>query len=131
MASVILKEINSHTYKNERWHFFIVEEELLIGKYQEHFYLMFRDSTDVSPMIIQSEINYIKHVHKIELLGLALIDNDLFYQILEDVSLENAKRRDLNSSSIQQELEALLLNAVNRGRVIFTLPEVMSWQKLS
>ncbi len=115
MASVILKEINSHTYKNERWHFFIVEEELLIGKYQEHFYLMFRDSTDVSPMVIQSEINYIKHVHKIELTGLALIDNDLFYQILEDVSLENAKRRDLNSSSIQQELEALLLNAVNRG----------------
>lgn len=92
---------------------------------------MFRDSTDVSPMIIQSEINYIKHVHKIELTGLALIDNDLFYQILEDVSLENAKRRDLNSSSIQQELEALLLNAVNRGRVIFTLPEVTSWQKLS
>ncbi|WP_407907749.1 ATPase, T2SS/T4P/T4SS family [Escherichia coli] len=47
--------------------------------------------------------------------GIGVVDSALFYELIENVSIENAKRRDFNLSSIQQELEVILLNAVKLG----------------
>ncbi|WP_032291990.1 ATPase, T2SS/T4P/T4SS family [Escherichia coli] len=115
MSEIFLRELNSHTYRNEHWHFFIVEDDLLLGKNNERNYLIQKNIEEIYPERVQVDLSYLELTHKLKMAGLVLVDSELYYQLLEDISLENTKRRDINSSSIQQELEALLLNAVNRG----------------
>ncbi|MGC4492691.1 ATPase, T2SS/T4P/T4SS family [Escherichia coli] len=115
MGNILLRELSSHTYRNEQWHFFILEEDLLLGKNNENYYLIQKNTDEILPGKVQADLTYLNLVHKVKMTGLAVVDSDLYYQLLEDISLENVKRRDINSSSIQQELEALLLHAVNRG----------------
>ncbi len=115
MSEIFLRELNSYTYRNEHWYFFIVEDDFLLGKNDERNYLIQKNTEDIYPEKVQTDLSYLELIHKIKMTGLALVDSELYYQLLEDISLEKTKRRDINSSSIQQELEALLLNAVNRG----------------
>lgn len=115
MNKIELRNINSHAYRNEFWQFFIIEEDLLVGKQDERFYLILKNTDEIIPGKIQSDLNYISLVHKQHVCGIAIVDSSLYFELIENISLENTKRRDLNSSTIQQELEAMLLHAVKRG----------------
>ncbi|SPW31145.1 Type II traffic warden ATPase [Edwardsiella tarda] len=115
MNKYVRKTINSLGYHNENWKFYLIEEDILIGKQGDDSFLVINAHDNTEPCHTISLLNYILFVHKQNVDGIAIVDSVLFYELVEHISLENAKRRDVDTSNIQQELEAMLLHAVKRG----------------
>lgn len=115
MEKIELRHINSHMYRNESWLFYLIEDDLLIGKKDDRSYLVFKDTDDADIGRVQSDLNYILFVHKQRIEGIASIDATLYFELVENISMENAKRQEIDTSNIQQDLEIMLLHAVKRG----------------
>ncbi|MFD05213.1 pilus assembly protein, partial [Escherichia coli] len=64
MGNILLRELSSHTYRNEQWHFFILEEDLLLGKNNENYYLIQKNTDEILPGKVQADLTYLNLVHK-------------------------------------------------------------------
>lgn len=118
-----MKSINLIDHRDEDMPFFdmsgfyfsIFENNLILAKKEDSTYLLSYDFDINNFYDIREKINYISYKNKIEICGVLLLDEPIYFQIIERDSLQIKAKKIAKSSKVQLELEQLLTQATAAG----------------
>ncbi|EBS1326925.1 pilus assembly protein [Salmonella enterica subsp. enterica serovar Muenchen] len=97
------------------WKFSLIEEKMLVGENKGSFSLMVHQLNISVLGDIQQCILFLKLYCDIDVSRIVLIKEMLYYSILDKVIKRDQLSRELMNSSVQQDLEKLLIAAVDIG----------------
>lgn len=97
------------------WGFHQPEEGLLCGEKDGGNWLLVRDLRIDALAGIQVDYLWLTQVKKLPCRGAALVSEELYYRILENLTLSALTDNQSKSSEIQHQLEALLMHATSLG----------------
>ncbi|HFD8837121.1 TPA: ATPase, T2SS/T4P/T4SS family [Salmonella enterica] len=97
------------------WTFRQPEEGMLCGEKDGVNYLLVSDLRIDTLAAVQVDYEYLTRVKKVSCQGAALVSGELYYQILENLTLSSLTDNQSKSTEIQRQLEDLLTHATSLG----------------
>lgn len=108
-------ELDEKVLDDPGWVFHQYEEDLLAGQYGDCIYLLSRHISIDSLSTLLVDSSYLQQVKKINIQGVAVVSEDLYFQVMDFIAMGKIRQNQEHSSEVQRALEKLLTHAVETG----------------